>query len=240
MLHTNSLIQVQEKCQEQTSALHSWALGRAFWGWLDGIPHSHCGQGLPDGIPCSQGTPRAVVCAVPGITCSRGCWSPHTKAAPAPRGGGRSLPLLLQCPSSLNLLQPVHGPGSPVAGKQLSSFLSKTVHGRASPLHSPLSCGPWVEQRVPLEMLINKSYLGILAVLKSDVSASIEGLDKDLPLELWFINSCVLQFFFFFIAVKSISLQPVKQRTGPLSLPLPNALFGINTDWRSGRVNVFP
>lgn len=37
---------------------------------------------------------------------------------------------------------------------------------------------------MPLEMLINKSYLGILAVLKSDVSASIEGLDKDLPLEL--------------------------------------------------------
>lgn len=43
----------------------------------------------------------------------------------------------------------------------------------------------------------------------------------------------------FFIAVKNISLQPVKQTTIPLSLPLQNALFGINTDWKSGRVNFF-
>lgn len=35
-----------------------------------------------------------------------------------------------------------------------------------------------------LEMLINKSYFSILATLESDVSVSIEGFDKDLPLEL--------------------------------------------------------
>lgn len=91
--------------------------------------------------------------------------------------------------SSLNVLQPVHCPRLSSAGKQLSSFVSKDAAELSmEELHPctalfPVALG-WSSVCHTLEMLINKSHFSILAMLKSDASASVEGFDKDLPLEL--------------------------------------------------------
>lgn len=101
-----------------------------------------------------------------------------------------------QDPSPCSHSVPVAGPSSPciapgsaVAGKQLSSFVSKDAAELSmEELHPctalfPVALG-WSSMCHTLEMLINKSHFSILAMLKSDASASIGGFDKDLPLEL--------------------------------------------------------